>query len=265
MKNTSQDTAFFQSGYSEVNGIKMYYELHGNKGDYLVLMHGGGSTIGTTFGKIMPLLAKTHKIIAVEMQGHGHTSDREAPESFEQDADDVAALLKNLSIPKASFFGFSNGGNTTIQIAVRHPDLIDKLILASTFYKKEGFPDGFFEGMLHAKLNDMPASLRNAFLEITPDSTKLLSMFNKDRMRMIDFKDWSDEMIKSITASTLIIDGVQDVVKPEHAMAMYRLMPNAQLIILPGAHGEFLGEIETKYDSNFVSATALLINRFLLE
>src|SRR3954454_11673467 len=96
------------SGYASVNGLKMYYEIHG-AGSPLVLIHGGGSTIQTTFGRILHELAKTHKIVAVEMQAHGHTADIDRPLSFEQDADDIAALLKYLNIPKADIFGFSNG------------------------------------------------------------------------------------------------------------------------------------------------------------
>src|SRR5215212_8429181 len=98
MLSLLMDTAMkAQSGYAPVNGIKMYYELHGS-GKPLVLIHGGGSTIQTTFSKVLPLFAKHHQVIAVELQAHGHTSDRDAPESFDQDADDVAALLKYLKI-----------------------------------------------------------------------------------------------------------------------------------------------------------------------
>src|SRR5690242_18762369 len=94
-KNTNAQTKVMttqQSGYAPVNGIKMYYEIHG-EGKPLVLIHGGGSNIQTTFGKVLPLLAQHHKVIAVEMQAHGHTSDRDAPETFEQDAADIVALL----------------------------------------------------------------------------------------------------------------------------------------------------------------------------
>src|SRR5438045_3607663 len=107
-----------QTGYANVNGIKMYYEIHG-EGKPLVLIHGGGSTIQTTFGKVLPIFAKKYKVIAVELQAHGHTCDRNAPETFQQDADDVAALLQQINISKASFIGFSNGGSTTLQIAIR--------------------------------------------------------------------------------------------------------------------------------------------------
>src|SRR5205085_3981083 len=97
------------SGYAEVNGLHMYYELHGS-GRPLVLIHGGGSTIGTTFGGVLPALSHTHQVIAVELQAHGHSGDRAAPESFRQDADDVAELLRQLDAPAADVLGFSNGG-----------------------------------------------------------------------------------------------------------------------------------------------------------
>ena len=239
------DSGVFASGYSDVNGIKMYYEIHGDKGDFLVLIHGGGSTIRTTFGRVLPILAKNYKVLAVELQAHGHTNDRVSPESFEQDADDVATLLDNLQIPKASFFGFSNGGNTTMQIAIRHPEIVNKLILASTFYKREGFPRGFFEGMKQATIKDMPETLKNAFLEINPDSSKLMGMFNKDRERMVQFEDWKDETLRSIKAPTLIINGDHDVINNEHAIAMSKVIADSRLLILPAIHGSYIGVEES--------------------
>src|SRR5687768_5323976 len=140
-----------QGHYAEVNGSKLYYEVHG-AGKPLVLIHGGGSTITTTFGRILPELAKRHRVIAVELQAHGHTLDIDRPLSFEQDADDVAALLSQLHIDKADFFGFSNGGTTCLQIAIRHPKRVGKLVLASTIYKRDGMQPGFFDGMQQATL-----------------------------------------------------------------------------------------------------------------
>ncbi len=136
---TKQDSI---SSYATVNGLKMYYEIHGI-GTPLVLIHGGGSTIQTTFGRVLSSFAKTHKVIAVEMQAHGHTADIDRPLTFEQDADDIAALLKQLNIDKADIFGFSNGASTTLQFAIRHPEMTNKIIVASTFYKKSGAPDWF--------------------------------------------------------------------------------------------------------------------------
>ena len=115
-------------------------------------------------------LHKHYKIIAVELQAHGHTSDRNAPETFEQDADDVAALLKQLNISKAYIFGFSNGASTTLQIAIRHPELPEKIVVASGAYKRDGFIPGFFDGFKTATLNTMPQGLRDAFLKINPDT-----------------------------------------------------------------------------------------------
>src|SRR6185369_14433669 len=129
------DRAIDKSGYSEVNGIRMYYEIHG-QGKPLVLIHGGGSTLQTSFGNIMPPLAKNRQVIAMDLQAHGRTGDRDDPLSFQQDADDVVTLLENLGIQKADFLGFSNGGHAGIEIALRHPAMVDRLIIASAFYKR---------------------------------------------------------------------------------------------------------------------------------
>ena len=231
-----------QTGYANVNGIKMYYEIHG-EGKPLVLIHGGGSTIQTTFGKVLSLFAKKYKVIAVELQAHGHTGDRDAPETFQQDGDDVAALLQQLNISKASFFGFSNGGTTSLQIAIRHPEVVDKLVIASGAYQREGLIPGFFEMMQHASLNNMPKPLQEAFLKINPDTSALLTMHNKDRDRMIAFTDISDDDLRSIKAPALIINGDKDVITNEHALKMSTVIPNAELMILPGVHGAYIGEI----------------------
>lgn len=259
-----KDSIYTESGYSDVNEIKMYYEKHGDKGDYLVLIHGGGSTIGTTFGKILPMLATDHQVIAVELQAHGHTGDRDAPESFEQDADDVAALMKNLNIPKASFFGFSNGGNTAMQIYMRHPELVNKLIVASAFYKREGLPPGFFDGMANATLKDMPQSLKDAFLAINPDTARLQTMFNKDRERMLHFKDWDDQMLRSIKVPVLIVSGDRDVVSTGHTAAMSGLIPDCRLMIFPATHGSYMGEIESPDPKSKMPAMLVdIVNDFL--
>lgn len=126
-----------QNGYADINGLRMYYEIYGEGALPLVLIHGGGSTIQTTFGNIIPHLAKRRKIITMELQAHGRTNDRDVPLSFQQDADDVAALLGYLQIDKADFLGFSNGGQTLIELALRHAELINKMIVASAFYKKK--------------------------------------------------------------------------------------------------------------------------------
>ena len=197
-------------------------------------------------------------------KAHGRTSDRNAPESFEQDADDVAALLHNLNISKASVFGFSNGGNSAQLLAVRHPQIVNKLILASTFYKREGLIPGFFEGMKDATLDVMPQSLKDAFLKVNPDRDKLQTMFNKDKERMLNFKNWKDKTISSIKAPTLIINGDRDVILSEHTVAMSRLIENSRLLILPSFHGSYLGVAEVPASGdNLIEMTVDIIKDFL--
>jgi len=233
-----------QASYSEVNGIKMYYEIHG-QGEPLVLIHGGGENIETNFGQIIPLLAKKYKVIAMDLQAHGRTADRNAPESFEQDADDVAQLLKNLHISKADFFGFSNGGTTAAQIAIRHPDMVSKLVLGSPLLKRNGVPTQFWDFMKQATLANMPEQLKTAYLKDSPNPKGLQVMHDKDAERVINFKDIPDEQIKSIKAPTLIIIGDKDVITPEHAIEIHRYISNSSLAVIPGVHGEYIGEITT--------------------
>jgi len=255
----------FTSGYAEVNGLKMYYEIHG-EGEPVVLVHGGGSTIQTSFGQTIPVLSKKYKLVAVELQAHGRTNDRDAAESFEQDADDVATLLQNLNIPKASVFGFSNGGNTAMQVAIRHPQMVNKLILASTFYKREGLLPGFFEGMAGVTIDHMPETLKKAFRDVNPSEEQLLSMFTKDKQRMLDFKDWADEDLASIQAPALIINGDQDEITAAHSVAMARLIKNSRLMILPCGHGAYMGVAESPDPEMYIfDMTMGVIEDFLRE
>jgi pimeloyl-ACP methyl ester carboxylesterase len=261
IQEVKQDSS---SGYELVNGLKMYYEIHG-KGTPLVLIHGGGSTIQTTFGQVLNDFAKKRKVIAVELQGHGHTPFIDRPQTFEQDADDVAALLKSLKIESADFFGFSNGGNTTLQIAIRHPELVRKIIVGSAFFKRAGMYPQFWESIKDATLDDMPQQLKEGYKKVAPDSNNLVRMFEQDKNRMVGFKDWESGSLHAITAPTLVISANDDVVRTEHAVEMYRLLPHGQLVILPGTHGEYIGEVETKQDIHFIAATILLIDKFLDE
>jgi pimeloyl-ACP methyl ester carboxylesterase len=252
------------SGYAPVNGLKMYYEIYGKGEMPLVLIHGGGSTIQSTFGTILPMLAMHHKVIAVELQAHGRTNDRNAPESFVQDADDVAGLLKYLKIDKANFLGFSNGGTTTLQIAIRHPEIVNKIIPVSCSYTREGMIAGFFEHMPHATLDTMPKPLQAAFLAVNPDQKDLQTMFEKDKQRMVSFKDIPDDLIKSIKAPALIIVGDHDVVTTDHAVKMSHVLQNAQLAILPGNHGSFIGEVcSIQKGSRFPEMTVVMVDEFL--
>jgi pimeloyl-ACP methyl ester carboxylesterase len=264
VKTTTKDTLAFQKGYSEVNGIKMYYEIYG-EGSPLVLIHGGGSTIQSNFEKVISLFAKNRQVIAVELQAHGRTTDRDADLSFEQDADDIATLLKNLKIDRADFFGFSNGGTTTLQIAIGHPEIVDKIIVGSALTKRKGVPDWFWGFMEGARLENMPGQLKESYVKVAPDPKALQVMHDKDVKRMINFKDIPDHKIKSIKAPTLIIIADKDVITPEHAIGMHRQIPNSELAIIPGGHGEYIGEITTLKpdfkESDFVAVP--IIEKFL--
>lgn len=247
------------SGYSSVNGLDMYYEVHGN-GKPLVLIHGGGSTIQTTFGNILPLLAQNRQVIAMELQAHGHTNDRKVHSTFEQDADDVAALLTKLQIEKADVLGFSNGAQTAMEMVFRHPQLVNKLILASTFTRRDVAPPEFWNGFEGATLDMMPAVLRDGYLQANNSEAGLLNMFNRDVYRMKNFQGWTNEQVRSINVPTLIIHGNEDVGSLEHAVELKRLIPNAQLAIFPGGHGTYLGAVESLIDGRWpkFNATALI-------
>ncbi len=252
------------SGHAPVNGINMYYEIHGEGDIPLLMIHGGGSTIQTSFGKLLPLLAANNKVIAIEMQAHGRTSDRDEQESFAQDADDAAGLLKYLGIAKANVLGYSNGGSTVLQMGIRHPEMVNRIVCIAGAVKRHGFFSGFFDGFEGAYLEMMPELLRKAFLEITPDPAKLQTMFEKDVHRMKNFADWPDEDVKSIKAPVLFLGGDRDVVTPAHHIEMAGLVEGSRLIILPGVHGEYIGEIGIgKEDSILPRVTADLIDDFL--
>jgi len=252
-----------RSGYADVNGLHMYYEIHGSTGTPLVLVHGGGSTIGTNFGRVLPLFAKTHRVIAMELQAHGHTRDIDRPFTFQQDADDIAALLAELRVPKADILGFSNGGTTALQVAIRHPEVVNRLIIASSNYKRDGMPAWFWESMQKSTFADMPQPYKDAYLKINPSQEGVLAMYNRDSKRMLAFTDIPDLDIRSIQAPTLVMDGDRDVVRPEHAVELFRLLPHARLSILPGTHGEYLGEILSHVDARVPQRFVELVNEFL--
>lgn len=244
MKTETSGSLSFKNGYSEVNGLKMYYEIYG-QGKPLVLVHGGGSTIQTNFEKVIPLLAKNRQLIAVELQAHGRTNDRNADLTFEQDADDLAVFLKNINIDKADFLGFSNGGTTVLQIAIRHPEIVNKIILASALAKRNGVPDWFWDFMKQASLENMPEQLQSGYKKVAANPDDLQIMHDRDAKRMLNFKDIPDDQIKSVTAAALIIIGDKDVITPQHAIELHHQIANSELAIIPGGHGEYIGEITT--------------------
>jgi pimeloyl-ACP methyl ester carboxylesterase len=254
-----------RGAYAQVNGIRMYYETYGpERGIPLVLLHGGGSTIDVTFGRILPFLARDRRVIAVEEQAHGRTSDRNAPLSFATSADDVAALLEHLKIEQADVFGFSNGASVGMEVAIRHPRAVRKLVFASSMTKKEGAQPQLWTLIQSADISNMPQPLQDAFLKVNPDPAKLKTMHDKDAERMRHFTDVPDGALRAIRVPTLIIIGDRDIVKPGHAIELAQLIPNARLMVLPGGHGDYLGEaIMTQRATRAPELTAGFVEEFL--
>ncbi|HJV49296.1 MAG TPA: alpha/beta hydrolase [Geothrix sp.] len=238
-----------RTGYAPVNGLRIYFEVHGAANPArppLVLLHGGGDTIQTSFGQILAALARGRQVIAFEQQGYGHTADIvDRPFSFEQSADDTAALLDYLHIERADLLGFSNGGTVALQVAIRHPKAVRKLILASALSRRDGAYPWLWEAMSKARLEDMPKALQEGYLRVAPHPENLRLFHDKAARRMRDFKDIPAEAIRAISAAALVVIGDSDVIRPEHAVEMSRLLPQAQLAILPGTdHMQVMGRTE---------------------
>jgi pimeloyl-ACP methyl ester carboxylesterase len=234
-----------EAGYATVNGLNIYYEIHGT-GEPLVLLHGAFSAIGTSFGNVLPSLAESRQVIAFEMQAHGRTADIDRPLSVEQMADDTFAALRQLEIEEADFFGYSMGAGVALQVAIRHPEVVRKLVLASVTYNKSGVHPGLMEGLENMRPEDMIGSpWHEEYTRIAPNPEGFATLFAKKTQMDRETQDWPAETIESIEAPTLLIIGDSDIVRPEHAVEMFRLLgggvmgdlaglPNSRLAILPG-------------------------------
>lgn len=226
------------TGYAPINGLRLYYEVHGSPrpGQVpLVLLHGGGDTIRTSFSTILPALAKSRQVIAFEQQGYGRTADIvDRPFSFTQSADDTAALLDHLKISQADLFGFSNGGTIALQVAIRHPAKVRRLVLAAALFSRAGAPAGFWDFMKQAQLESMPQELQDEYRALAPKPENLRLFHDKAAQRMRDFADIPEAQVRSIKSPALVVVGDRDVVLPEHAATLSRLIANSQLAVLPG-------------------------------
>jgi len=238
-----------QTGYAPVNGLKLYYEIHG-AGEPLILLHGG---VGATemFDPILPVLAKTRRVIAADLQAHGRTADIGRPLSIEAMADDVAALIKHLGIQKADVMGYSLGGAVALRTAIQHPEAVRKLVLVSAAFKHDGWYPEIVAGMSQMgaaaaePMKQTPMYPLYARIAPRPDDwpvllTKLGELLRKDY-------DWSKE-VASIKAPTLLVFGDADAVRTAHAVQFFELlgggrkdagwdgsgMSNSRLAILPG-------------------------------
>jgi pimeloyl-ACP methyl ester carboxylesterase len=254
-----------KTGLVPVNGISIYYEVYGTgSGTPLVLLPGGGSTIDATYGRILPYLARQRVVIAIEEQNHGRSGHRSTPERFTDSADDAAAVLRHLGIDKVDLMGFSNGASIALQVAIRHRSLVRKLVFASSMTKRSGVAPQFWQGMANSSFDDMPQPLKDAFLKVNPDQALLHDMYEKDSERMRNFVETSDEDVQSVSVPTLVLSGDHDVPTTDHALELSRLFPNAQLMILPGGHGDYLGEmLASPENSRYAELSAGLISEFL--
>jgi pimeloyl-ACP methyl ester carboxylesterase len=222
-------------GYASVNGLKMYYEVHGT-GKPLVLLHGAFGTV-EGWATVLPALAKTRQVIVIEQQGHGHTADLDRPLTYEQMAEDTALLLKQLTIKDADLFGYSDGGTVALGVAIRHPELVGKVAISGAC---SGKLEDVYDPEIYKQYQSLPADfapkeLKEPYDRTAPDPTRWPVLVTKIKNLGRDFKGYSKEEVKSIKAPVLIMMGDRDVVRPEHAVEMYRLIPNAQLAVFPGA------------------------------
>jgi pimeloyl-ACP methyl ester carboxylesterase len=232
-------------GYAPVNGLEMYYEVHGT-GRPLVLLHGNLSTIEVDFGPILPTLAKTRQVIAVEQQAHGHTADIDRPLRLQHWADDTAALLRSLGVTGADLFGYSSGSAVALQVALDHPELVRKLVLASFSYRLDGLhPEvlGTIDSLQPEHLAGTP--FEESYARVAPRPQDWPALIEKIKDMDRDLPEWPAETIRALGKPTMLVIGDADIVRPEHAVETFRLLgggvvgdlaglPSSWLAVLPG-------------------------------
>ncbi|GHD06805.1 oxidoreductase [Streptomyces violarus] len=226
------------SAYAKVNGLEMYYELHGTDSGHrpLVLLHGGVLTIGLSFGAVLPALAAGRRVVAPELQGHGHTADIEREMTVPDFASDVVALLDELGIERADFLGFSLGGLTALEVAVRHPERVGRLVLAATQYTQ----DGYYEEVTAPDYSSprLPSEadfqeMADAYAAVAPDPGHFQDFMDKCGNAAHTPLPWTADDLRGLTAPTLVVIGDTDFVRAEHAAEMRDLIPDARLAVLP--------------------------------
>ncbi|MBJ8342539.1 alpha/beta fold hydrolase [Antrihabitans sp. YC3-6] len=245
--DSSADTAAEPGRYASVNGLNMYYEVHGeaNGQPPLVLLHGGLSATGTSFGQLLPGLAEGRQVISIEQQAHGHTADIDRPVTIATMADDTLDLLDQIGVEQADFFGYSIGAGIALEIEVSHPEKVRKAVLATVSYNTSGMQPGMTEGVGQITSEMMDGTpFKDEFVAIAPHPDQ----FDKTLQRMKETDEstinYTPEQIKGIQAPTLIIAADNDIVTPEHTTEMYRLLgggiegtqglPKSQLAVIPG-------------------------------
>ena len=226
-----------QSGYADVNGLHMYYELYGS-GSPLVLLHGGMLTIDLNFASLIPTLACTHQVIGVELQGHGRTADIDRAITPRHLAGDVVALLDHLDIPSAHVFGHSMGGAVAMELAIRHPDRVRHVVAASVTVRPEGLHDDLTDPAKQATSTRMPTpqdfqDFRDAYQRRSPHPEHFDEFLASLSASTADTQGWSDEQLAGISAPILLAIGDRDFTTVDHAALMLELIPGSQLAVLP--------------------------------
>ena len=235
-----------ETGYAPVNGLTMYYEIHGSGGVPVVLLHGAYMHTGM-MEFLLSGLANTRQVIAVDLQGHGRTADIDRPITYEQMADDVAALMERLGVSQADIVGYSMGGSIALQVAMRHPERVRKLVAASGQYRLDGLYPEVIAGIA---TNSTPEIMMGTpwyenYASVAPDPEDFPTLVEK--LKRLDAEEfaWDEAEIESIAAPAVLIYGDADVIRPEHMVELFRLLgggvpgdftglPKARLAILPG-------------------------------
>jgi pimeloyl-ACP methyl ester carboxylesterase len=235
-----------QTGYAPVNGLQMYYEIHGSGGTPLLLLHGGLFNIDLQFGGLISGLATDRQVIAADFQGHGRTNDIDRPLRSADLAADVVSLLEHLDVGHADVFGFSIGGATALHLAVTHPELVRKLIVSSASFHPDGDRPENKEAVPELTVEMIAGTpMEQQYLTKSPHPNRLQTLLDKLGAFDEGFPGWSDDDIAGIAAPTLITLGDCDAVTLEHAVRFLRLrggdvngdfvgVPSSQLAVFPG-------------------------------
>jgi pimeloyl-ACP methyl ester carboxylesterase len=211
------------TGYASVNGVKMYYEVHGS-GEPVVLLHGAFMTITNNWTGWIGELSKTRKVIAVEMQGHGRTADIARDLSYENLADDVAALLEHLKIQRADLIGYSMGGAVAMQCAIRHPDNVRKVVVISSYLRRDGMVKEAIDAIPKLTADDFKDSpIEAEYKKLSPTPDEFPNFVKRMVATASKGHDISADKLKATTAPMFFIHGDADGVRLEHIAEMFRL------------------------------------------
>ncbi|MEP7026059.1 MAG: alpha/beta hydrolase [Actinomycetota bacterium] len=226
-----------RTGYADVNGLHMYFEVHG-EGSPLVLLHGGMLTIDLNFATLIPGLTGKHQVIGVELQGHGRTADTGREITPAALASDVVGLLDQLGIDRAHVLGHSMGGAVTLELGVSYPDRVRSLVPASASVRPDGLHEDLTDPARQATSTRMPtqqdfADFQEAYQRLSPHPEHFADFLTMLSQSTADTRGWSDEQLAGITAPTLIVLGDRDFTTAEHGALMQQLIPGSQLAILP--------------------------------